>query len=149
MNRRNPPKRTNSNTPGLPSRSINLVPSQAAKSNLDRGPIYTYIYTHIYIHIRHFQRRLSPIKVHIRVPCTYTSISKGFVSMGTFSRHSCSKFTLRISHWLPSASRDRASRAPEDYNSINTFLFATLTLFLFPSTCVTFSFLRHATLLAW
>ena len=46
--------------------------------------------------------------------------------MGTFSRHSCSKFTLRISHWLPSASRDRASRAPEDYNSINTFLFAIL-----------------------
>ena len=53
--------------------------------------------------------------------------------MGTFSRHSCSKFTLRISHWLPSASRDRASRAPEDYNSINTFLFAILFPCLSPS----------------
>lgn len=50
--------------------------------------------------------------------------------MGTFSRHSCSKFTLRISHWLPSASHDRASRAPEDYNSINTFLFAILSPYL-------------------
>lgn len=53
--------------------------------------------------------------------------------MGTFSRHSCSKFTLRISHWLPSASHDRASRAPEDYNSINTSLFAIL------SPCLSFS----------
>lgn len=29
--------------------------------------------------------------------------------METFSRHSCSKFTLEISHWLPSASGQRLS----------------------------------------
>lgn len=82
--------------------------------------IYILIYVFIYIPL---SGAIKPDQgIYPRVTCTYTSISKGFVSMGTFGRHSCSKFTLRASHWLPSASLDRASRAPEDYNSINTFL---------------------------